>query len=455
MTDTISADVKKKPNRKNFPIVAVGASAGGIQAVNELLGNLSPNTGMAFIYIIHLDPEHESNIAAVLGRNTEMKVTEASHLVTIEPNNVYVIPANKEMTIVEGVLALSPRPEKRSMHNPIDLFFSSLAEKHREGTIGILLSGCGSDGAMGLKTIKLAGGFTFAQNETAQFQSMPKSAISEGIVDMVLSPAQIAQELERLSRKISVLLDVAEDSGNETDKDEALTEILHLVKKTIGVDFSHYKTTTIRRRILRRMVLAQLDDKPEYLTFLKKNTQEVSLLYQDLLINVTSFFRDPDALEYLKKAILPRIIKARAPSDPIRVWVPACSTGEEAYTLAMLFLEELGDKAGSIPLQIFATDLSELVISKARLGIYCTNDVANVSDQRLEKFFTKIDGSYRINKVVRDLCVFAPHNVSKDPPFSRMDLISCCNLMIYLDTVLQKKILNIFHYALNPEGYLV
>jgi two-component system, chemotaxis family, CheB/CheR fusion protein len=439
-----------------LPVVAIGASAGGMEAFQKILEHLSPRTGMAYVYVQHLDPTHKSALTEILGRCTEMKVVEADELMPMEPNTVYIIPRNKEMTIAGGALTLAPRNKIKGKHMPVDSFFLSLAENHRQGAIGIVLSGAADDGTIGLKAIKTAGGITIAQDDTAQFRSMPRAAISEGVVDLVLAPEEIAKELERLSKQAGIISEVMQDNIQQIEiNDENLQRIIQVIKKNIGVDFTHYKINTVKRRIVRRMLLHRLHSLDQYLALLKDNKKEVTSLYQDLLINVTSFFRDPDTLEYLKKIIVPQILKAKAPNEPIRIWVPACSTGEEAYSIAMIFMEVLGTRAATTPLQIFATDISELMITKARLGVYTKNDVANVSPKRLQLFFSKIDGSYRIVKTIRDICVFAPHNIFRDPPFSRIDLLSCCNLMIYLDPVLQKKILSTFHYALNPHGFLV
>lgn len=444
---------KSKRKSKPFPIVAIGASAGGLQAVTELLKNLSPGTDMAYVYVQHLDPSHESRLSEILSGITSMKVLEATHLLPIEKNHLYVIPPNKDLFILDGVLTLNPRKPKPSVHMPIDKFFTSLAEKQRDGSIGIVLSGTANDGTLGLKAIKTAGGITFAQDDSAQFQSMPKSAIAGGGVDMVLSPKEIAAELERLSKKAN-LLQTGEKEEPVID-DHDLTLIFQLLKKGTAVDFTHYKTNTIRRRIIRRMLLHKLETLKDYAQYLKQHTHELSVLYQDLLINVTSFFRDADAMEYLKKSLLQRIIKSKLVSEPIRIWVPACSTGEEAYSLAIILMEIMGDRASNNNIQIFATDLSELSIAKARLGLYSRNELQDISPKRLQRFFTKVDNSYRIVKTIRDMCVFAPHNIFKDPPFSRLDFISCCNLMIYLDNILQKKIMATFHYTLNNNGYLM
>ncbi len=447
----------KKEASKPFPIVAIGASAGGLEAITELLKNLPADTGMAYVYVQHLDPSHESMLASILSRSTKMKVLEASESLAMEPDHIYVIPAKKDLYIVDGGLALSARREKPAIHMPIDQFFLSLADQHKEGSIGVVLSGNANDGTLGLRAIKTAGGITIAQDDSAKFQSMPKSAIAEGVVDLVLSPKEIAKELERLGKKSDVIQQLVAPDDDEVAvaKDEDLSGIIHLLKKSTGVDFTHYKLNTVKRRVIRRMLLYKLETLSEYVLYLKQHTTEIHVLYQDLLINVTNFFRDADAFEYLKKSLFPQLLKNKNANEPMRVWIPACSTGEEAYSIAILLMEILGDRAGSIPVQIFATDLSELAIAKARLGLYSRNDLANVSPKRLQRFFTKVDGSYRILKHIRDLCVFAPHNIFRDPPFSRIDFISCCNLMIYLDTVLQKKIIVTFHYALNNNGYLM
>lgn len=446
--------VQKKT--KGFPIVAIGASAGGLEAISELLKNLTPGTGMAYVYIQHLDPTHKSLLSTILTRTTDMKVVEAKHLQKIEPDQLYIIPPNKEMHILDGVLTLKQRKPKPDVHMPIDQFFVSLAEKLNEKAIGVILSGNADDGTLGLKAIKTAGGFTFAQDKSAKFQSMPKSAIAAGVVDKVLSPKEIAHELERISHQSAKIRLLAKESTSafSSSEDEFKT-ILQLLKKAKGVDFTQYKINTLKRRITHRMLLSKSATLEEYVKNLKNQPTAINNLYNDLLINVTSFFRDPDALEYLKKTILPRIIKNKSQSDPLRIWVPACSTGEEVYSLAIILTEVLGSKAVPSFIQIFATDLSGQAIGKARIGLYAANELRNLSSRRLQRYFIKMDGNYRIVKPIRDLCVFAPHNVFEDPPFSRLDLISCCNLFIYLEADLQKRVIATFHYALNDTGYLL
>ncbi len=451
----LSAD--KKPPKAPVPIVAIGASAGGLEAVSKLLQHLSPTTGLAFVYIQHLNPDYESQRSTILSRYTTMPVVEAQHELSIEANHIYIILPDQDLESVEGDLRLVPRQAKPNRHMPIDQFFNSLAQQQQNGAIGIVLSGMGSDGTLGLKAIKVAGGITFAQDDSATYNSMPLSAIDEGVVDLVLPPSGIAKEIERLSQKIDIVHQtaIAQALEGEDTADEDLKAIIQSVRKAVGVDFSQYKMTTIRRRIIRRMLLYRYETLRDYANYLRENSAEATALYNDLLINVTTFFRDTEAMEYLKKVLLPELIKNKSPREPLRIWVPACSTGQEAYSLAMLLIEILGDRVSAMPIHIFATDLSQMAIAKARQGSYTVSELMDVSPKRLSRFFTKIDDQYRINKTIRDLCVFAPHNLLKDPPFSRLDLISCRNLLIYLDTSLQHRVLAGFHYALNPGGFLL
>ncbi len=443
--------------RKSFPVVAIGASAGGIEAITELLKHLPAATGMTYVYIQHMDPDHESMLVSILGRVTKMPVLEAKEATRIKQDHIYIIPPNREMILIDGSLKLSLRPARPKLHLPINQFFVSLAENYKEKAIGILLSGNPPDGALGLKAIKAEGGISFAQDSTAKFEGMPKNAVAEDAVDLVLSPKRIAEELIKLGQQQEQYHIVLQQLNEEliSDRDEDIQTILKQIYRLTGVDFSHYKVNTIKRRIVRRMILHQQNNLKDYVGYLKQHSNEAQQLYNDLLINVTSFFRDSESYQYLKKTLLPRIIKLKTPSEPIRIWIPACSTGQEAYSLAMLLMEILGDKAATTSVQVFATDLSELAINKARLGIYTKDEVASIPAATLNRFFVRIDGSYRIIKGIRDLCVFATHNVLKDPPFSRLDMISCCNLMIYLEPSLQKKMLSTFHYSLNTNGYLM
>jgi len=447
------------PKPKPVPIVGIGSSAGGLEAMTQLLKSLPTDTGMAFVYIQHLDPTHKSMLSSILGRLTDMPVLEAEDLMQIAPNHIYVIPPNKSMESIDGVLTLDTRKAKPVVQKPIDRFFISLAERQMDAAIAVVLSGTGNDGTLGLKTIKNAGGMTIVQDESAKFPGMPQSAIAEDVVDLVLPPDKIAEALVRVSKHIPPFEEIPpEGSSREkelSEVEEGLKNVLQVLKKSTGMDFSHYKTNTILRRINRRMLLNKTENWKDYLGYLKNHAAEVPLLHNDLLINVTSFFRNDDTMDYLNKTLLPQMLLSKTENDVIRIWVPACSTGEEAYSLAIVLAEVLNDKVEQMTIQIFATDLSEMVIAKARKGVYAQNDMAGVSAARKKRFFTKTDKGYRIAKSIRDRCVFAVHNISKDPPFARLDLISCCNLFIYMNTALQKKIIAMFHYALNPNGYLI
>ncbi len=440
-----------------FTIVAIGASAGGLEAITQLLQNLLPNTGMAYIYVQHLSPDHKSILSSLLAKTTKMKVQDIEDMDKMEPDNVYVIPYNKVIKVTDGHIKLLPRPSGKSSSLSIDVLFSSLADTHKENVIGIVLSGSASDGTQGLKEIKQAGGITFAQDDSAKFSSMPSSAIAEGVVDFILSPKEIANKLNWMSKhplvKRTPVKRVPEDDIDNANP--SLKLILQLLLKKKNVDFSHYKMNTIKRRMLRRMVIHKITSLKQYSDFLEKKNNEVDLLYQDMLINVTEFFRDTDAFELLKKTVLPRLLKSKAPDEPLRIWIAACATGEEVYSIAMLLLELQDNANTEIPIQIFASDLSAEAITEARNGEYSIHRLKNVSPKRLQRFFIKAKDKYQISKPLRDICIFAQHNILRDPPFSRMDLISCRNLLIYLDTPAQKKAIAIFHYALNERGYLM
>jgi len=444
---------------KPFFIVAMGASAGGLEAFNQLFPTLPPDTGMAFIIVVHLDPKHESLLPEIISRLTPMPVSQVKDGMPVQPNRVYIIPPNTNMAISKGILKLVPRPVARGPHLAIDYLFRSLAEDQKTNAVGLLFSGTSSDGALGIEAIKHAGGITFAQDESARYDWMPKSAIATGCVDFVLAPEKIAGELAWISKHPYLApkgpAKAAEPEEFLPEGEEILQKILFQLKKASGVDFSFYKRSTLRRRILRRMVLSKLDNLESYLKFLQEKPGELEALYQDVLIKVTGFFRDPVAYEAMKKEVFPEILRTKTPNSPVRIWVPGCSTGEEAYSLAICWLEFLGDQAASIPIQIFATDVSEPVIEKARNGVYLENIAADVSPERLRRFFVRANGGYQINKTVREMCVFARQNLIQDPPFSKLDLVSCRNLLIYLESVLQKRIVSVFHFALNPGGFLL
>ncbi len=437
-----------------FPVVGIGASAGGLDAFKKLIKAIPQDSGMAYVLVQHLDPNHESLLPEILQKVTPIPVLEITDDIKVQPDHIYVIPSNKMMVATDGVLLLAPRPAKSNTERnlPIDLFFTSLAEVHQAHAIGVVLSGTASDGTMGLKAIKDHGGITFAQDEaSAEYEGMPNSAAEAGVVDFILPPEEIPAKLLEVISKIK--LSDEELQNIPKQEEDVFKQILSLLRIRKGVDFTYYKQTTIRRRILRRMVVNKNEEPGEYLKFLRANNPEQDLLYQDMLIPVTSFFRDKKVFEDLCNNVFPAILKNKVPGEITRIWVAGCSTGQEVYSFAICFKEFLGDNHERI--QIFGTDLSEPAIIKARSGIYEKTELDSLSPQRLKEFFVKNNGGYQVNKSIRDLCVFAHHNFLKDPPFGKMDCISCRNVLIYMEPYLQKKALTTFHYALNPKGFLL
>ena len=439
---------------KSFPVVGIGASAGGLEAVSELLAELPATTGMAFLLVQHLDPRHQSFLTDILAKKSEIAVETAANGTIIAPNHLYVIPPNVTMTVADGALRLTPRESAEHPHRPINILFRSLAEQHVHRAVAVVLSGTDSDGAQGLEEVKAAGGITMAQEPaTAKFDGMPRNAIATGCVDFVLSPEKLGQEMVRIGRH-PYLNSEAQPAELPQERD-GLTRIFRLLQGKNGTDFSRYKRSTVQRRLARRMALRQVDGLTEYAELLEHEPEEVQALAQDFLIRVTGFFRDPETFVGLFETVLPALLENRSPKDPLRIWVPGCASGEEAYSIAMVLMEYLGDRASSVRVQIFGTDLSDAAIQKARTGFYTDTVADEVSPERLQRFFTKLDDHYQISKTIRDLCVFARHDVTRDPPFSRLGLVSCRNLLIYLDQTLQRQIIPFFHYALNPGGFLV
>ncbi len=498
MTTHNDTDPREGPRADgSFPIVGIGASAGGLEAFSAVLKHLPLDTGMGFVLVQHLDPAHDSALTQLLGRATSLPVHEVTNNLRVEPNHVYVIPPNTNLSIAKGVLKLGPRPTTRTPHRSIDFFFEALANDQRDCAIGVILSGTATDGTVGLEAIKAEGGITFAQDNSARYDSMPRSAVAAGSVDFVLSPADIATELARIAKHPAVIgassgsstqaegdrasATAHEDdetplpsggrtpaTGARTARDEAdggarqaigsrteegFKKILLLLHRHSSVDFSLYKSTTIQRRIVRRMVLTKHETLERYAQFLQANDKELTALYSDVLISVTSFFRNPEAFDVLRRKVWPGLLQPRG-DDPIRVWTLGCSTGQEAYSIAMSFVEA-GDKAPRMrKLQVFATDLNDALLDKARHGLYAKNIAQDLSPERLRRFFVEEEGGYRVNKALREMIVFARQNVASDPPFSRLDIISCRNLLIYFEPGLQKKVFPVFHYALKPGGYL-
>jgi two-component system CheB/CheR fusion protein len=498
---------KRSANRSNhrptdsptrFPIVGVGASAGGLEAFTELLKHLPLDSGMGFVLVQHLDPQHESALTKLLKRATSMPVEDVTNNLRVEPNHIYVIPRNTRLGIARGVLKLQPRPQNRGAHHPIDAFFEALAQDQRECAIGVILSGAATDGTLGLEAIKAEGGITFAQDDSARYDSMPRNAAAAGCVDFVLNPEHIAKELARIAKHPYVVnasdqspaLQVkAEREGDQregpevplasggrgsprtgakqapaqakaardqplTGKDDEFKQILLLVRNHCGVDFSLYKSATIQRRITRRIVLSKCDAVEDYAKFLKGNGKELDALYSDCLINVTSFFRNPESFEVLQREVFPILLQKSSDDEPFRIWVLGCSTGQEAYSIAMAFQEVQDKFPRARKLQVFATDLNEALLEKARHGLYTKHLAQDLSPERLRRFFIEEDGGYRIIKSLREAVIFARQNLISDPPFSRMHLISCRNVLIYLEPSLQKRALPTFHYALKPDGFL-
>jgi two-component system CheB/CheR fusion protein len=439
-----------------FPIVGIGASAGGLDPIRELLGHLPSTLGLSFVIIQHLAAGQESLLPEILARSTKMQVVQVTDNLEVIENHVYVIPPGTTMTLEGSYLKLVP---KVATQRPINAFFSSLALERKSQAIGIVLSGLGNDGTEGLKAIKAEGGITFAQEpKNAQYADMPRNAIDSQAIDFVLEPERIAKELTILARQPNLIHAKAKELEIQLSKEETdLRKILMLVKTAFGVDLTHYKQTTINRRITRRLVINKSKNLRQYVDVLRSDKKELQALFNDLLIGVTSFFREPKTFEILKQKVFPQIINERSPTtEKLRFWVPACSTGEEAYSLAIAFQEFLQDNdIVNVNVQIFGTDANEKSIEKARQATYPKAIEETVSDIRLKQFFSKLDGRYQISKPIRDMCVFAKHDITSDPPFSNLDLIICRNLLIYFDVYLQERVLPVLHYGLKPDGFLV
>jgi two-component system CheB/CheR fusion protein len=440
-----------------FPIVGLGASAGGLAAFEAFFAGLPADRdpGMAFVLVQHLAPDHKSILGDLIQRHTRMAVHEVTDGMVVQPNCAYIIPPGHDMALLNGSLQLLKLSAARGQRLPIDFFFRSLAQDQRERAIGIILSGTGNDGTLGVRAIKGENGLVIAQNpESAEFDGMPRSAIATGLVDYLMPPAEMPAKLIAYAAHLADRPRLENIPASKAEN--ALRKIFVLLRAQTGHDFSLYKPSTISRRIERRMALNQIDRLESYVAYLDKTPDEVDALFRDLLINVTRFFRDPDAFAVLQKEIVPALFAHRPPGAPLRLWVVGCSTGEEAYSLAILLAEHMEKLKRGIPVQLFATDIDSHAIAAARAGIYPASISADVSPERLARFFTldSDGGCYRINKNIRDMLVFSEQDVIKDPPFSKLDLISCRNLLIYLTPELQKKVVPLFHYALNPEGVL-
>ncbi|HEY0759654.1 MAG TPA: chemotaxis protein CheB [Acidisarcina sp.] len=435
------------------PVVGIGASAGGLEAFTRLLASLPVNTGMAFVLVQHLDPANQSMLADLLSSHTSMTVRQAVQDIKIEPNHVYVIPPNRQLIVEKGVLKLSARSEERRPHLPIDLFFGSLANDQGSRAIGVVLSGSASDGTIGLEAIKAAGGITFAQDDSAAFDSMPRNAIAAGVVDFVMPPDAIAREIATIAEHFHFADQSQRDSRIE--EGPALQRILTLLQSRRGVDFTHYKMPTVYRRLSRRMALNHLEEVDKYLEVLEGKPEELDVLFDDLLITVSEFFRDSETFDVLAAKAFPQILADRSPDDTIRVWVSGCASGKEVYSLAICLIEYLEEVKQTFPVQIFGTDVSDRAIEAARTGKYPESIAAVISPERLKRFFVKVEDGYQIARSVRELCIFSRQDVTKDPPLSKMDLISCRNLLIYLGPTLQRRVLSLFSFALQRNGCLL
>jgi two-component system CheB/CheR fusion protein len=435
---------------KLFPVVGIGASAGGLEAFEGFFRSLSLDVGMAFVLVSHLDPSHESILTEILQRSTSMPVVEAHDQMKVNVNCVYVIPPNRDLAIFHGLIQLSIPEQPRGMRMPIDAFFRSLAEDCGERAIGIILSGTGTDGTLGLRAILGAGGISLVQEpSTAKYDGMPVSAINAGFATHVLPVEQMPTALQSGYRLLHV---PPIPSANELN---GMNRILMLLRSAIGHDFSMYKKSTITRRIERRMLQHGIDSKEVYARYLKENPLEISILFKDLLINVTSFFRDPHAFELLRQEMLPKLFANKPRDEVFRAWIAGCATGEEVYSIAILLREFMDESHQEYRIQLFATDLDEDAIAAARAGVYPVSIAQDIHPDRLQRFFIKEDGSYRIKKSIREMVVFAVHNVIKDPPIINLDLLSCRNVLIYMESVLQSRLINVFHHALKPEGVLL
>ena len=458
VTPTISKKSKPKKDlgsdkERGFLIVGMGASAGGLEAFKEFFESMPEAPSMAFILVQHLDPTHKSLMVPLLKKHTKMMVTEVKDNTKVKPNHVYVIPPNKDMAIFNGMLHLMVPTAARGFRKPIDFFLRSLAEDQMERAVGIILSGTGTEGTLSLKDIKGQGGLSIVQDpKTAKYDGMPRSAIAAGAQDFILPVKEMPNLLLNYAKNRKFKPE--EKPIKISTPNEQLEKVFILLRKETGCNFSDYKNSTVIRRIEKRMALNQIDKLGDYIKHLQNNQEEILKLFQELLIGVTSFFRDKEAFEALGRIAATHIISTKTDGDTIRIWVPGCSTGEEAYSLAILFDEAIHNQTKAIKVQIFASDLDENAINRARQGVYPETISVDISPKRLSRYFLGDKNTYRIKKEIRDQVIFAEHNLIKDPPFSKLDMVSCRNLLIYLNVEAQRKVFAIFHYALNPEGIL-
>jgi chemotaxis methyl-accepting protein methylase len=454
-TNTARQETAAPSASGSFPIVGIGASAGGLEALEQFLGRVPTGSGMAFVIVQHLDPTHKGIMPELLQRGTRMKVLQVKDRTRVRPDCVYVIPPNKDMSILHGVLHLLDPAAPRGLRLPIDFFLRSLAQDQQDHSIGVILSGMGSDGTLGLRAIKENAGLVLVQEpRTAKFDGMPRSAVDAGLADIVAPVTELPGKILAYLQRTPL---IAQSEVALADKTQSgLEKAVILLRAHTGHDFSLYKRNTLYRRIERRMGIHQLTKIAAYIRYLQENSQELDLLFKELLIGVTNFFRDPAAWEHLRTQAIPALLANRSPGHALRAWVPGCSTGEEAYSLAIVFKEavEQAMPKGNFALQIFATDLDRDAIDKARQGVFPHNIAADVAPERLARFFAKEERGYRVRKEIREMVIFAPQNLIMEPPFTKLDILSCRNLLIYLGPEVQKKLIPLFHYSLSPDGIL-
>ncbi|HEY0432773.1 MAG TPA: CheR family methyltransferase, partial [Chitinophagaceae bacterium] len=447
--------IPAKADPNGLFIVGIGASAGGIQAFQEFFQHVPAKSGLAYVLILHLSPDYDSQLASVLQASTSIPVRQVTEKTAVEPDHIYVISPNHHLTMKEGSIMVSENLHVEERRAPVDIFFRTLAEEHGPNAIAVVLSGTGANGSMGIKRVKENGGAAFVQNpREAEFNEMPRNSIATGLIDEVLNIAEIPAKIIAYKNGMGNIRIVEEPEKRSPDQQEELREIFTQLRLKTGHDFSNYKRPTLLRRIERRINIHNLPDLPSYVSYMHDFAEETDALLKDLLISVTNFFRDKKPFEIIESEILPILLKGKTSQNQLRIWVAACATGEEAYSLGILCAEKTAGMIDPPKVQIFATDIDESAIAQGREGLYTINDLADVSPERLRRFFTKEGDEYRIRREVRETIMFANHNFLKDPPFSHLDLISCRNVMIYLNPVAQQRLAETFHFALNPGGYL-
>ena len=447
--------LQESKQEDNFLIVGVGASAGGVQALKSFFENVPPDSGAAYVVILHLSPDHDSQLAAILQTVAKIPVMQVKEKVKVEVNHVYVVPPNESLSMQDGFIIVSPVLTVEERRAPVDIFFRTLGESHDSRAVAVVLSGTGANGSMGIKRVKERGGAAFVQNpQEAEFSEMPRNSIATELIDEVLNVAEIPSKIIAYKKNLGKITIPVEPELREEQQQQALREVFTNLRVRTGHDFANYKRPTVLRRIERRVNVRGLSSLPEYAAYLKENTVETQALLKDLLISVTNFFRDKEAFLYLERDVLPRILADKTSKDQIRLWVAGCATGEEAYSLAMLLTEQISHLTNAPSVQIFATDIDEDAIATARSGFYTLNDAADVSPERLHRFFTAEKNGFRVRRELRELILFANHNLLKDPAFSKLDLVTCRNLLIYFNQTAQERVLETFHFALKPNGYL-